>query len=161
MEKLGPAGPCFHRPFLTNRFFWLARRICDGSAVDRQREAVRLFGKLFLCSSVPEGRCDRSLARSAWDSVTPKEPSRRVRCDSRRCALAHDTISFHGRHFLVPEYSLRFQHISTRNPSGISYARSYRTLRDGSFGVALSQALRAGYDRCTGRACRHFATAPS
>ena len=30
---------------------------------------------------VPEGRCDRSLARSAWDNATPKEPSRRVRYD--------------------------------------------------------------------------------
>jgi hypothetical protein len=27
--------------------------------------------------SVPEGRSDRSLARSAWNSPTPKEPSRR------------------------------------------------------------------------------------
>ena len=34
---------------------------------------------------VPEGRCDRSLARSAWESATPKDPSRRVRCDSCRC----------------------------------------------------------------------------
>jgi hypothetical protein len=32
-------------------------------------------------ANVPEGRCDRSLARSAWDSATPKEPSRRVRYD--------------------------------------------------------------------------------
>jgi hypothetical protein len=24
------------------------------------------------CENVPEGRCDRSLARSAWDSATPK-----------------------------------------------------------------------------------------
>jgi hypothetical protein len=40
--------------------------------------------------NVPEGRCDRSLARSAWDSATPKEPSRRVRCDSRRCAHRFD-----------------------------------------------------------------------
>jgi hypothetical protein len=31
---------------------------------------------------------------------------------------------------------------STRNTSGISCVRSYRTLRDGSFGVALSQALK-------------------
>ena len=31
---------------------------------------------------VPAGQHDRSLARSAWDSVTPKEPSRRVRYDS-------------------------------------------------------------------------------
>src|ERR1700730_7015100 len=34
---------------------------------------------------VPEGQHDRSLARSAWDCATPKEPSRRVRYDSRRC----------------------------------------------------------------------------
>ncbi len=30
---------------------------------------------------VPEGQYDRSLARSAWDIVTPKKPSRRVRSD--------------------------------------------------------------------------------
>src|SRR5271165_2545367 len=89
-----------------------------------------------LLRNVPEGRCDRSLARSAWDSATPKEPSRRVRCDSCRCAhqfddwrdeisnaktekiyvvcfLAYDTTSFHGKHFLLPEHSLRFQHKGT------------------------------------------------
>ncbi len=32
----------------------------------------------------PEGQCDRSLARSAWDIAT-EEPSRRVRSDSCRC----------------------------------------------------------------------------
>jgi hypothetical protein len=32
--------------------------------------------------SVPEGRFDRSLARSAWNSPTPpKQPSRRARYD--------------------------------------------------------------------------------
>src|ERR1700679_2896530 len=31
--------------------------------------------------SVPEGRSDRSQARSAWNSPTPKEPSRRARYD--------------------------------------------------------------------------------
>ena len=35
---------------------------------------------------VPEGQHDRSLARSAWNSATPKEPSRRVRYDLRGCA---------------------------------------------------------------------------
>ena len=35
---------------------------------------------------VPEGQPDRSQARSAWDSATPKEPSRRVRYNSCRCA---------------------------------------------------------------------------
>ena len=43
-----------------------------------------------LLRNVPEGRCDRSLARNAWDRATPKEPSRRVRCDSRRCAHRFD-----------------------------------------------------------------------
>src|ERR1700722_11158701 len=42
---------------------------------------------------VPEGRCDRSLARSAWESATPKEPSRRVRSDSCRCADRFDDWS--------------------------------------------------------------------
>jgi len=37
-----------------------------------------------------KGRCDRSLARSAWENPTPKDPSRRVRCDSCRCA--HESI---------------------------------------------------------------------
>src|ERR1700736_3289005 len=35
-----------------------------------------------------KGRCDRSLARSARESATPKDPSRRVRWDSCRCT--HD-----------------------------------------------------------------------
>jgi hypothetical protein len=39
---------------------------------------------------VPEGRCDRSLARSAWESPTPKDPSCRARCDSGRCT--HESI---------------------------------------------------------------------
>jgi hypothetical protein len=42
---------------------------------------------------VPEGRSDRSLARSAWDSATSKEPSRRVRSDSRRYAHRFDDWS--------------------------------------------------------------------
>src|ERR1700739_2722922 len=53
--------------------------------------------------SVPEGRFDRSLARSAWNGPTSKEPSRRVRYDrdadlipevfrGERCA-----VFFYGR----------------------------------------------------------------
>ena len=38
----------------------------------------------------PEGQCDRSLARSAWDIATPKEPSRRVRSDS--CQVCRTSI---------------------------------------------------------------------
>jgi len=47
-----------------------------------------------------KGRCDRSLARSAWENPTPKDPSRRVRFDSGRCT--HESIeaalALHGRH---------------------------------------------------------------
>src|ERR1700719_2166447 len=67
------------------------------------REAFQREPKLFasnlrnaslsLLRNVPEGRCDRSLARSAWGSATPKEPSRRVRCDSRRDAHRFDKWS--------------------------------------------------------------------
>jgi hypothetical protein len=56
----------------------------------RTRRSVSV--SLSLLRNVPEGRFDRShstryrllmasLARSAWDSATPKEPSRRVRFD--------------------------------------------------------------------------------
>jgi hypothetical protein len=47
---------------------------------------------------VPEGRCDRSLARSAWDSVTPKSRpvgygviGAGVRTDARRMGLEDGT----------------------------------------------------------------------
>jgi hypothetical protein len=43
-------------------------------------------------SVVPEGRSDRSLARSAWDRVTSKEPSRKVRSESRRYAHRFDDL---------------------------------------------------------------------
>jgi hypothetical protein len=39
-------------------------------------------------------------------------------------------------------------HSATRNTSGISYARSYRTLRDGSFEGRFPRHLVPGYDRC-------------
>jgi hypothetical protein len=54
-------------------------------------------------------------------------------------------------------------HISTRNIYGISCARSYRTLRDGSFEDAFPRHFVPGYDRCVppGQACRRFATASS
>jgi hypothetical protein len=49
----------------------------------------QLLGKA-CAKNVPEGRCDRSLARSAWKSATPREPSRRVRCDSRSCGRSSE-----------------------------------------------------------------------
>ena len=52
---------------------------------------------------------------------------------------------------------------STRNASGISRARSYRTLRDGSFEGRFPRHFVPGYDRFVppGRACRRLATAHS
>ena len=50
-------------------------------------------GLAFRIDLVPQGRCDRSLARSAWENATPKEPSRRVRYDSCRYALRFDDWS--------------------------------------------------------------------
>ena len=93
---------------------------CPGfSAKSRSNFKFSSLAKACLkVSKVPEGRCDRSLARSAWESTIPKDPSRRVRCESFRCK--HESIE-----------------------NVISFARSYRTLWDGSFGVVLSQALRA------------------
>jgi hypothetical protein len=49
-------------------------------------ETFRNSIQLNPVANVPEGRCDRSLARSAWKNATPKEPSRRVRYDSCGCA---------------------------------------------------------------------------
>jgi hypothetical protein len=57
------------------------------------REDLRLWPKGAGRERVPEGRCDRSLARSAWDRCHPKEPSRRVRFDSCRCAHRFDDWS--------------------------------------------------------------------
>jgi hypothetical protein len=94
-----------------------------------------------LLRNVPEGRCDRSLARSAWDSAIPKEPSRRVRCDSRRFAHRFDDWSDEGR-------SIDKGRIIGLDSSGISYARSYRTLRDGSFEGRFPRHFVPGYDRC-------------
>jgi hypothetical protein len=45
---------------------------------------------------VPEGPCDRSLARSAWDIPTQREPSHRVRYDSCRCAHFGSVIEVIG-----------------------------------------------------------------
>ena len=41
-----------------------------------------------------KGQCDRSLARSAWDCATPKEPSCRARYGFRKDTLAQCRIGF-------------------------------------------------------------------
>jgi hypothetical protein len=127
--------------------------------------------------SVPEGRCDRSLARSAWDSATPKEPSRRVRSDSCRCAhrsmklclatglwriqrwdpagSAHDTEQQRTRTFREGYLAFRnTAHISTGNTSGIAEPRSSRTLWDGSFEPFGALSLAQGRDAFPGTSCQ-------
>jgi hypothetical protein len=66
--------------------YFLARRTEESSVVSVSGQwgtALVEAGKLEYhpCKCVPEGQCDRSLARSAWDSATPKKPSRRARYD--------------------------------------------------------------------------------
>jgi hypothetical protein len=51
---------------------------------------------LSLLRSVPEGNSDRSLAQSAWDTAASKEPSRRARYDSCRCAHRFDDWNLFG-----------------------------------------------------------------
>jgi hypothetical protein len=155
-------------------------------------------GASCLLRNVPEGRCDCSLARSAWDSVTPKGPARRVRCDSRWCAHRFDDwsdeifdyenlqnlrcmISDLGNictedHKEIPIFvtfcatlgrvdgqkrlkavndsvksplviGLETRRTFRRNTSGMSYARSYRTLRDVSFEGRFPRHFVPGYDR--------------
>jgi hypothetical protein len=83
---------------------------------------------------VPEGRCDRSLARSAWDSATQK--SRPVGYGLIRAGLRTDSMvgvtKFeYAAHFFDEKYLW------------VSCARSYRTLRGRFSRWTLSQALRA------------------
>src|ERR1700733_1141694 len=86
--------------------------------------------------SVPEGRSDRSQARIAWNSPTPKEPSRRARYDKAQ-TLCQRYFASKG----APCFLRKAKH-STSNRCA-HRRESDRALRDGSFEVALSQALRA------------------
>ena len=91
--------------------------------------------------NVPEGRCDRSLARSAWGKRPSKEPSRRVRYDRAQlipevflvqmCAVFLKE-GFRIRNFATPIIE------SVRTPARITPFPTGRL-----FGVALFQALRA------------------
>ena len=170
---------------------------------------IRILAKAYL-RDVPVGRCDRSLARSAWKTPSPKRPSRRVRCDLRRCAhrfddwrrvfsLPQETPRTFRREIplglAAPDHTVPYgtvlsrdafpgtscqativlslrdaladisqlhlakaycemsrrentAHISMRNTCGIRCARSYRTLRDGSFEGRFPRHFMPGYDRC-------------
>src|SRR6202453_5117635 len=58
---------------------------------------------------VPEGRSDRSLARSAWNSPTPKEPSRRARYDQAQ-TLSQRYLASKG----APCFSRKANHFNHR-----------------------------------------------
>jgi hypothetical protein len=136
---------------------------------------------------VPEGQADRSLARSGWNSATPREPSRRVRCDSCRCG--HDTMigvillkkcsaQFYKKYFrdelrpmIIPYPTGRFFRSfegskSTRLKTvscndGVCDRGAGVSRRDNlKFRGTLSRHFVPGYDRVVppGRASRRFAT---
>src|ERR1700754_1310643 len=119
---------------------------------------------------VLEGPCDRSLARSAWDITIPRNRPvgygpilAGVRTSIRRLKYWSDQVSevrteekssglgYNPLHRTAARtssgISSRYRccptgRFPTRKTCGISRVRSYRTLRDGSFGDAF-QALRA------------------
>src|SRR6202030_1082326 len=76
----------------------------------------------------------------------PKVPSRRVRCDS--CRSAHRFNDWSDEISNTKTETETMAHMSTRNTSGIRCARSYRTLRDGSFAGRFPRHFVPGYDRC-------------
>src|ERR1700738_4691717 len=88
---------------------------------------------------VPEGQADRSLARSAWESVPQKEPSRRVRYDLAQlippCILGIISI-------LLSDTAFEFASLQSSNRC--AHPRNH-TVPDGTaiLGVGQSQALRA------------------
>ena len=121
----------------------------------------------------PEGRCDRSLARSAWKRP-PKEPSRRVRYDrahlitevflvesaSRRTTLIrvrHETpndvradgpFPKHQHFFGSLIRNLVTPILQSPNRSAAHRQESDRTLRDGSIGGGdVPRHFVPGYDR--------------
>jgi hypothetical protein len=109
-------------------------------------QIAKIWNRVFIKSGEAsiEGRCDRSLARSAWDSATSKEPSRRVRCDLSKCAHRFDDgsgeISNLSRRVCLPKETRR---IFRREISGIS-CRPIIPCPTGRFlRGTLSQALRA------------------
>jgi hypothetical protein len=91
---------------------------------------------------VPEGRRDRSLARSAWDSVTQK--SRPVGYGPIRAGVRIDSMIGVTR-FRIHNTAHIFDE---KYPYDVwdSYARSYRALRDGSLAGRFPRHFVPGYD---------------
>jgi hypothetical protein len=80
---------------------------------------------------VPEERCDRSLARSAWDNATQK--NRPVGHGLTRAGARTDSMigvtKFSNTINTAPVFDEKYSWAVWD-----CYARSYRTLRDGSLG---------------------------
>jgi hypothetical protein len=102
-----------------------------------------------LTRRMPRACCEMSQrddAIVAWHEVpgtTPPQKSRPVGYGLIRAAMRAKFDDWSD------EISLRnTAHISARNTSGISCARSYRTLQDGSFEGRFPRHSVPGYDRC-------------
>jgi hypothetical protein len=67
VDELGLGGPNHPGRHIAPWAEWREDKKCLGGLMPEGR------------AQFPEGRSDRSLARSAWNSPTPKEPSRRAR----------------------------------------------------------------------------------
>src|SRR5580693_10471994 len=115
---------------------------------------------------------DRSLARSAWESVPQKnrpvgygmigrpctakgvledqDSNTFLRAENAMNVQARESVC-HGKKLyrrpeIIQQTFFKFSHSKFRHSNhriGAQLRESHRTLRDGSFGVALSQALRA------------------
>jgi hypothetical protein len=68
------------------------REICAPKGLE---DSAQGFNQVSTLGTDHPERCALKgrMTRSAWDSATRKEPSRRVRCDSRRCAHRLDDWS--------------------------------------------------------------------
>ena len=108
-----------------------------------------------LLQNVPEGRCDRSLARSAWNSATPKEPS--VGYGLIRAAMRakfddwSDEISFSykpGQESKLSPDGLVRRTFRREIPLELAAPDHTGTLLDGSFEGRFPRRSVPGYDRC-------------
>jgi hypothetical protein len=86
---------------------------------------------------VPEGQADRSLARSAWVNATPQ--SRPVGYGVIRAGVRADSM------IGVTKFQIGRVKTFTLSVGLVSCARSYRTLRDGSFEGRFPRHFVRGY----------------
>ncbi len=90
---------------------------------------------------VPEGQADRSQARSAWESPTPKDPSRWVRYDRARLIPSI---------FLVEMCLVLLRRPSTLLETSVSDVFRVAAQSDGPFPEAARYRDGDGLRRCQG-----------